>query len=98
MSTEPVDNNKGVCEWNQPLQLKSNFALPADPDQVPDLIIYLMAVSVTPCREGQTLEWELASSRLLIYVQVLLLYTIKRISRREPLQVVGPFMLPVSGV
>lgn len=45
LSAQPVDNNNGVCEWYQPLQLKSNFALPMDPEQVPDLIVHLMAVS-----------------------------------------------------
>ncbi|CAN0486900.1 unnamed protein product, partial [Hapterophycus canaliculatus] len=42
VSTEPVENKKGVCEWYQSLQLKSNFNLAADPEQVPDLIIHLM--------------------------------------------------------
>ena len=45
LKTEPVENNNGVCEWYQSLQLKSNFILPADPDQVPDVIVHLMAVS-----------------------------------------------------
>ncbi|CBN78812.1 conserved unknown protein [Ectocarpus siliculosus] len=52
LSTEPVDNNKGVCEWYQSLQLKSNFNLTADPDQCPDLIVHLMAGTGTnaePC-------------------------------------------------
>lgn len=45
LCTEPVENNKGVCEWYQSLQLKSNFNCPADPNDVPDLVIHLMAVS-----------------------------------------------------
>lgn len=45
VSTQPVDNNNGTCEWYQSLRLKSNFALPCDPAQVPDLIIHLMSVS-----------------------------------------------------
>ncbi|CAB1121421.1 unnamed protein product [Ectocarpus sp. CCAP 1310/34] len=52
LSTEPVDNNKGVCEWYQSLQQKSNFNLTADPDQCPDLIVHLMAGTGTnaePC-------------------------------------------------
>lgn len=47
LCTKPVENNKGVCEWYQPLDMKSNFNLPADPNDVPDLIIHLMAVSET---------------------------------------------------
>ena len=47
MSTPPVDNKNGVCKWYKSLELKSNnFNLPLDPDQVPDLIVYLMVVSL----------------------------------------------------
>ncbi|CAN0111503.1 unnamed protein product [Ascophyllum nodosum] len=52
VSTTPVDNKNGVCVWYQSLQLKNSFNLPLDPDQVPDLIVYLMVgtgASAQPC-------------------------------------------------
>lgn len=45
LKTKPVENTNGVCEWYQALELKSNLQLPADPDQMPDVIVHLMAVS-----------------------------------------------------
>eukprot|EP00752_Nemacystus_decipiens_P012043 g10677.t1 len=43
LTTDEVDNLKGVCEWYNDRALKNNFNLPADPDDVPDVIIHLMA-------------------------------------------------------
>lgn len=45
VSTNAVDNVGGVCEWYRSLEIKTNFFLPADPSQVPDLIVHLMVVS-----------------------------------------------------
>ncbi|CAM9557262.1 unnamed protein product, partial [Choristocarpus tenellus] len=42
VSTEKVENNNGVCEWYNLIQIMEDMILPEDPDQLPDVFVHLM--------------------------------------------------------